>query len=161
MAARTISGSRARMDEAETEKILAQPAHLALDPLLDLAVELLGRELAGVDRGAYAHRDRAGVLQERVAPPVLAGIVRNRHDRRCGLGGEPRAARLVLGTRAGRDPRALGEDHDAVPPRQPVESLIEQLAQRAAAVAPIDGDRRQHGEAPAEERYPEELALYH
>ena len=66
---------------------------------------------------------------------------------------------MVSAACTGRDSRAFREDHDGEPLGEPLPTLIERLAQRARPGAAIDRDRRQHGEPPSEERYPEQLAL--
>ena len=88
----------------------AEARDLALDPASRLRRERL-RVLAGRrDRRAERDRHRARPLAEDALRPQLAGIVRDRDDRHAELDGEPRAAGLVLGARAGADPRAFRVD---------------------------------------------------
>src|SRR4051812_38990722 len=99
------------------------------------------------------------MLDEGVARPDPAGVVRDRHDRRPARRGEPRAAELVGAPLARRYARALGEDHDPEALLQPLAAAPGDAAQRLDAARAVDRDGAHQREPPAEERDPEQLAL--
>ena len=143
------------------ERPFPSRADFGLDPIFHCFVQRVGPHARGIDGTADAHGDLTGIFQERVTRPDMAGVVRHRNHRRTGLDREPGAAQLVGPPLARREPVALGEDHDPEPLREPLAPLLEGLPERLHAGAALDGDGAHHGQAPAEERHPQELALDH
>src|SRR5262249_6213847 len=105
--------------------------------------------------------DGARTLQESVARPDQAGVVGDGNDRRAGGGSEPRAADLVRPFLARRDAGAFGEDDHPEALREALLAALRHEAQRRMAAAAVDRDRAHQREAPAEEGYPQQLALEH
>src|SRR5438309_2139902 len=136
-----------------------QTRHAALDPLLDRQVQRFRRVGARIDRRSDLHRYRTRTLEKRVATPEQAGVVRDRHDRRPAFHREPCAAFVILAAFARFHARALREDRDPEPLREPLAAELGHPIQRPDALAAIDRDRARQREAPTEEGDPQELSL--
>src|SRR5260221_11644227 len=134
--------------------------HLGLDPALHLVVDRHHVAPFSGDERADDHLYRAALLLERVARPILAGVVRDRQDRRSGARGEQRAPDSVAAGLPWRDARALGEDRHPVPLLQALGALRHDLLARAAAARAVDGDRADRHEPPAHERQPQQFLLH-
>ena len=106
--------------------------------------------------------DRAGLFNEPAPRPVCAGIVRQRHHQLAGGGGEQGAAHSrILARLPRRHARALRKDDDPQPIGKPRLALFDHLVDGPVTLSPIDGDRPQHLQSPADERDPQQLALEH
>src|SRR5262245_5428201 len=120
----TASGRLARSADA---------LHLRFDPGLDFAIERIRAAADTGRRRADAHRNDARILEEAVARPDTAGVVRNRDHRNAGAAGKPRAAGLKPAPRAVRDAGTLRKDHDPEAALEPVDALLAEASQRLRA----------------------------
>ena len=83
------------IDAAPAEARSGKRLLLLFYPFLSHCVEDLGIAVRALDRRTDAHGHGARMLDEGVARPDPAGVVRDRHDRGAARRGEPRAAELV------------------------------------------------------------------
>src|SRR5207237_3454019 len=93
---------------------------LFLDPCFRQLVHRLRIAAGRVDARSDAHRDGPGTLEEGVARPEKAGVVRYRHHRRTRCRGEPRAAKLISAPFTAPHARSLWEDHHPEALREPL-----------------------------------------
>src|ERR1700693_5924219 len=159
-----------RIDEAavDAEQYREGRFHCAIsmprvgfDPGLRLGIDVARVAAGGGDRRADHDADRSGLLDQSAARPEITGVVCDRYDQSPGLGCQQRAADAVLAGLAGRHACALGKDHDPFAFGEPGLALLEHAAYRGGAAATIDGDGAQQLDAPAHERYPDQLTLEH
>src|ERR1700704_4228442 len=136
-----------------------QSCHAALDPFLDRQVQRFRRVSTRIDRRPDLSRHRSWTLEKGVASPKQAGIVRDRNDRRAAFHRKPCAAFVILAAFARFYARALREDRDPEPLREPFAAELGHPIQRPHATAAVDRDRARERKAPAEEGDPQELSL--
>src|SRR5256885_353944 len=147
---------RIRIDDL-LSTLRTKTRHAALDPFLDRKVQRFRRVGARIDRRPDLNRHRSRALEEGVAPPKQARIVRDRNDRRTALHRKPCAAFAILAAFAGLYARALREDSDPEPLREALAAELGHPIQRADATASVDRDRARQRAAPAEDGNPQEL----
>src|SRR6185369_4139289 len=151
-----------RLLETTSSRFIAvrrDAAHLRLDPPLQLVVHADGIATRGLDERPDHDLHAAGVLPEGVARPILAGVVRERQDRRAGSRREHRAADAVAPGLARGDARAFGKDRYPHSLPEALGALLHDLVARAVPARAVDGDAANGEEAPAHEREPQELLL--
>src|SRR5947209_758695 len=131
--------------------------HAALDPLLDRQVQRFRCVGTRIDRRPDLNGHRSRTLEKGVASPKQASIVRDRNDRRAAFHRKPCAAFVILAAFARFYARALREDRDPEPLREPLAAKLGHPIQRPDATATVDRDRARKRKTPAEEWDPQEL----
>src|SRR5690606_1570944 len=137
----------------------ADPAHFRLDPLLDLASQLLRRLSGALDRLSNGNRYQSWFLDKFFLWPEPAGVDRDGDHGHAGPYGEPRPSGLVLALGTGRRAGPLGKDDHPAAAGKLLASLAHHRLEGRAALAAVDVDHLQQPDAPSEERHVEQLAL--
>ena len=125
-------------------------------PAVSVAMSLPSGEIGGPIDSVIV----PGPLAEQSLRPQVAGVVRDRQDRR--RQARSRAARRRSCSFArvpAADARALGIDDDPEALREALAALLRDLLHRVRAGLAVDRDRRGEREAPAEERDRQQLLL--
>src|SRR5260221_9853376 len=146
--AATLAGISAGAAE-KSSRGWRKPGHFIFDPVFGQPEHRQRFLAGGVDQGTDAHRHLAGIFEEGIAPPALAGIVRDRQDRRADARRQPGAADAVTSALARRHARAFGKNNHIVAARQSVASLLENLVARGLAAFAVDRNRLQSAQHPA------------
>src|SRR5579875_37980 len=152
---------RSPISISEGSALHREACNLRLDPALRLLVDLARLAPGALDRRADHDSDETRPLPQAPPRPEPTGVVRDGDDLPAGLDREQRAAYAVPARLAGRHTRALREDHDPIAFGEPLLALLNHLIHCGAAGAAVDGDCMQEADAPADDRYPGELALQH
>ena len=89
-----------------------QPLAGRLDPILDQSIDLGRAFPLGLDYRSDDHVDNARFFLEPAARPKHPGVVRDRHDRNPGLGGEIGSANFIAYPLAWGHARTFRENGD-------------------------------------------------
>src|SRR5258706_4416567 len=101
------------------------------------------------------------MLEKGSAAPQQPGVVRDRHDRRSAVYGEPRSAGMIRALLAGPYPGSLRKDGDPESLRKTLPTQLRHSPECAGSAAAVDGDRTCEREPAPEKRDPQQLALQH